>query len=294
MTQWVLTQNYVPLAKRGGVCRHPWGWWGAEGGRGGRSSRFTPSHLGRRTGAASECRGWGEEELGEENHWEASDVKITRSPSQALLSRRRLTPGPRRLQPTQALRRLPSQITLIALQIVSRIRCSFQLNRRLSISILFGEFKWCAYSYRQPGYGVRKGVAIARSGTKSSSAKSRNQREWLKEHARGWQPWKPLPWWRLTALARSGRHSLMAVAGPWRSIRSTDAAVAHPRQVPANLLLPDIGHPHPRSRPTMGGIGGAHPWGMDLTPLPKDGNLGRAVLRLLPGHRQRKHPTCRA
>lgn len=78
--------------------------------------------------------------MGEENHRESSDVK---SSSQALLPRRRLTPGPRSLQPTQALRRLPSQITLIALQIASRIRCSFQLSPRLSTSILFGEFKWC-------------------------------------------------------------------------------------------------------------------------------------------------------
>lgn len=94
------------------------------------------------------------------NYWE-----FLQSP----LPRWRLTAGPRNLQPTQALRRLPSQITLIELQIASRIRCSFQLNPRLSISILFGEFKWCAYSYCQPGYGVRKGVVIAHLETKSRS-----------------------------------------------------------------------------------------------------------------------------
>lgn len=114
------------------------------------------------------------EDVGEEKHWETSDVKITESSSQGLLPRQRLTPGPRSLQPTQALQRLPSQITLIALQIASRIRCSFQLNRRLSI--LFGEFKHYAYSYRWLGCGVRKGVAIAHSETKSRSVNLRNQR----------------------------------------------------------------------------------------------------------------------
>lgn len=175
MTQWVLTQNYVPLAKWGGADTR---------GAGGEQRR---AGAGRAADSPLPVReeGWGQHlnaEGGGKRSWgrkttETSDVKITKSPSQVLLSRRRLTSGPRSLQPTQALRRLPSQITLIALQIVSRIRCSFQLNRRLSISILLGEFKWRAYSYRQPGYGVREGVAIAHSETKSRSVKLRNRRE---------------------------------------------------------------------------------------------------------------------
>lgn len=146
---------------RAGGCRHPRGWWGRGGGQGLEDGPASPLPIWEEgLPAASECRRWREEKMGEKNHWETSDVKITESSSQVLLPRRRLTPGPRSLQPTQALWRLPSQITLIALQIASRIRCSFLLNQRLSISILFGEFKQCTYSYRQPGYGVRKGVAI--------------------------------------------------------------------------------------------------------------------------------------
>lgn len=91
----------------------------------------------------------------------------------ALLPRARPSPGPHSLQPTQALRRLPSQITLIALQIASRIQRPFQLNQ--SLSILFGDFKQHACSHHRAGYQVRKGAVGTRSETKSKSVNLRNQ-----------------------------------------------------------------------------------------------------------------------
>lgn len=184
----------------------PVGLWGGRGAGQGLQHQPTPPLPSWEEGpaVASERRGWRETEMGEKNHRETSDVRITKSSSQVLLPRRRLTPGPRSLQPTQALRRLPSQITLIALQIASRIRCSFQLSPRLSTSILFGELKWCAYSYRWLGHGVRKGVAIAHLETKSRAVNLRNQTGELKEHAGDWQRWEWLHWWRLHGAAPQG------------------------------------------------------------------------------------------
>jgi len=114
---------------------------------------------------------------------------------------------------------------------VSRIRCSFQLNRRLSIPILFGEFKQCAYSYRRPGYGVRKAVVIAQADQKQICKPEKPER--VTEGAR----------WRLAAVgtaaaarcpSRAGQCGLVGLAGhgpgpgPQPHAGSGDAAVTHP------------------------------------------------------------------
>lgn len=109
----------------------------------------------------------------ERTHWRTGNVNYPEFPP-ALLPRARPSPGLHSLQPTQALRRLPSQITLIALQIASRIQRPFQLNQ--SLSILFGDFKQHACSHHRAGYRVRRGAASTRSETKSRSVNLRNQR----------------------------------------------------------------------------------------------------------------------
>lgn len=242
-----------------GGRRHPRGWRGCTGGQGleDQPPSPLPSWV-EGPAAASERRGWRDEETGEKNHRETSDVKITESSSQALLPRRRLIPGPRSLQPTQALRRLPSQITLIALQIASRIRCSFQLNWRLSISILFGEFKWRAYSYRWPGYGVRKGVAIAHSETKRRSVNLRNQRGELRERAGGRQLWEEPPWRGLAAPRL--RWAVQPDEGGWtpaqRGERGRCRGWLARRGCPQTSRSPTWGTRTRAPQPVLGGTGG--------------------------------------
>lgn len=293
MAQWVLTQNYFPLAGRGDADTRG-GRWGAERGGGWRTSQLHPSPAGKKdwlqhlNAEGGGKRIWGEKPLRDfrcKNYWE-----FLQSP----LPRWRLTPGPHSLQPTQALRRLPSQITLIALQIASRIRCSFQLNPRLSISTLFGEFKWCAYSYCLPGYGVRKGVAIAHSETKSRSVNLRNQRSNWRSRLEtdscgnrslggGWLP-----------LTHPGQCRWgWLVPGPVWGVQTLLCLTTGA----TNLLLSNKGHPHPRS---LCHCYGRHLWGhpagdtepqLSTQPSSRNRNVGQAVLRLLPEHQWGDSPS---
>lgn len=172
---------------------------------------------------------------GGEKHWEASYVRITSS-SQVLLPRQRLTPGPRSLRPTQALWRLPSQITLIALQIASRIRCSFQLNRSLSISILFGDLSSVHIPTTEQDIGLGKGwqslIQRPKADLQTWETREGSRRSTSEAASCGNS--------RLGRASCPSHAQPIRVAGPQRG--EWGYCWALPRQMPANLL-PNTGQP---------------------------------------------------